>query len=373
MNTIGKQEILLAKITASHSTHHANCLNADLACFKIRIGLYSDAREIIAHLKEANLPNPSYELSVRLHLAEGLFEYYGNFGGSSTDSVQRAYALSAAYRDVDLQSICAAWLAQWSYSVLDIPDMTSKLLESLDLARPDNFQALSRSCLVAAQAFHLAGDAHEAQSWYSLARRYALQDSDEATSSAVMHNMAWLRMLSLRTAVLRDRCEVPDDDLSIATVESMEQFDYLHDDQSWASLKPILKAQALSLTGQFDSALESYKTIFEHGVDPKRIEPNVYADIAHCNARIGKLAAAESNIFKAISLLTASTQIDDLAATYSMASKTYKLVGDFSLSEYYDDLAASAWVKFTSLQISIRDHLKPIAKENKARIIPGPI
>ena len=71
-------------------------LRVQRAILWLRHGREAEAREELDRLHEAALTHPRVELAAWLHLAEGLWTYFGAFGGDGRDRVRRARVMAAA-------------------------------------------------------------------------------------------------------------------------------------------------------------------------------------------------------------------------------------------------------------------------------------
>lgn len=341
---------LEAEIAAAKTPLEADCKRAERAAYLARLGRFDEAKSEVGALQDRYGRSPQVEISVRVNLAEGLIAYYANVGVSTTDRVQRAYALSLAAAIGPLRAICSAWLAQWDYSRLDMGALARHVGEALAYADPQNYSARSRACLVAAQALHLAGRPDLAKVWYNRAHICATHEGDDVTISALMHNMAWLRMLTMRQMVLTGSGDASAGEHALLNAESTENFDELKGDSSWQELKPILRAQIVSLRGDAAQALALYEQYLKAVEAPSRLQANLLADKAWCHVSLGQFSQAAQNAEVALGLLVEETQVDDRAATHSRLAQVYAALGDVNRSEDQAALAKSLWGEHSLMQ-----------------------
>lgn len=323
-----------------------DCRLAELAAYQARMGKFDDARKQISVLRQRNHGNPKIQLSVRLHFAEGLLSYFGNDGVTNADGVQRAYALSTAAGLTEMRALSAAWLAQWDYTRLDVDALDSHVREALQLAGPDDHASRARANLVVAQILHLAGHLDLAQPWYRRARDHAAAGFDDATIGALMHNMAWQRMLLFRQAVLTNSVDLSAGKYALTNAESTSQFGQIIGDTSWPTLTPILRAQIVSLSGNSAEALAIYTQHLSGESVPERWQANLLADKAWCHAVLQQPEAARDCAVRALANLTDDTQMDDRAATHSRLAQTFvQLKADESAGRHRL-LAEKLWADF---------------------------
>jgi tetratricopeptide (TPR) repeat protein len=281
---------------------------------------------------------------------------------AARDKVLRSHALSTAAGLTPMRALSAAWLAHLDYARLDVEAMTRHVRQALELANQEQHSIQSRSGLVIAQALHLAGRYDLALPWYNRARRHAIQDGDDATVGAVLHNMAWLHMSTVRQATFVGRVGSSESEHVLTSAESTKNFDELFGVSSLADLEPILRAQVLSLKGRADDALRLYERhLMRAGFrGALRLRANLLADQAWCRAQGGDIARAMDDALEAASSLHAETQVDDLAAAHSRLAQTFLALGQSAIAEMHRDYAAIAWLSFSDLQVRVVELLGQI-------------
>jgi hypothetical protein len=339
-----------AEIAAAATPVEADCKRAERAAYLSRLGRFAEARSVLDGLHQKHDRSPQVNVSAWSNLAEGLLDYFSNIGVSKGDRVQRAYALSVAAGLQPLRALCAAWLAQWDYTRLDMDGLAEHVAEAFRYASPQQHAARSRASLVAAQALHLGGRADLAQVWYRKSKDHATADSDDVTISALMHNMAWLRMLTLRQIVLAGYGDPEAGRHALLNAESTAHFDVMVGDSSWQELKPILRAQIVSLQGDAVQAVSLYEEHLAGAKAASRLQANLFADKAWCHAQCGQLMEASVCAELAITSLSDETQIDDRAATHSRVAQAFEILGAIDEGREHQLLAAKAWSSHRTLQ-----------------------
>jgi tetratricopeptide (TPR) repeat protein len=323
----------------------ADCLRAERAGYLARLGHFEEVSLELAALHERYDPRPNVEISAWLNLVEGLEIYFSAVGLPTNDKVKRSLALSSAAGLQRLRALSSAWLSQFDYVRSDLDSMAKNVRISLKVAASNHHSARSRATLVVAQALHLAGRLDLALPWYRKARDHAVTEGDDATTSALMHNMGWLRMLALRQGVLSGKDGLLGSRHALMNAESTTQFDTLTGDMSWDALKPILRAQILSLQGDFLGALALYES---HLVDAEyegtaRLQANLLADKAWCLTMSGRSDAGESCAKHALGRIHPETHNDDRAAAHSRLAQVFGLLSDAASEKFHLKLAAEAW------------------------------
>jgi len=357
---------LEAEIAAATSQLEADCKRAERAAYLARLARLEEAQIVVEELQARNGLNPNVTLSVWTNFANGLLTYYGNIGVSTDDRVQRAHALSVAAGLRPLQAMCAAWLAQWDYSRLDMNALAGHVHEALALANADHHTARSRACLVTAQALHLAGRIDLATRWYERSRFHAAADGDDVTMSALMHNKTWLHMLTMRQAVLlAGREEIEAAKQALANAASTDGFDEIKGDRSWSELKPILRAQIVSLQGNPSQAVRLYEQHLASAGAPARLQANLFADKAWCHMQLLESDRATACAELALTNLSDETQVDDRAATHSRLAQVFSSLGDAVRHKNHLELAHEAWDEHLRLQASALELLAPMGEQGR--------
>ena len=355
-----------AEIASAPTLLESDCKRAERAAYLARLGRFDEARAAMAELQGRYGATPHVEISIAMNLAEGLISFFDNLGADDTDKVQRAHALSVASGRQQSRAICAAWLAHWAYSRLDMVTLAEHVREALTHADDANHAARARACLVAAQALHLAGRLDLAKPWYDRSRICATDRGDDVTVRAILHNMAWLRMLMFRQAVLTGDGQAHAGRHALLSAESAESLDLLAGDTSWSELKPMLKAQIASLHGDADEALALYRRHLPAAREPSRLQANLLADKAWCHARLGQRDDALQAADASLNSLADDTQIDDRAATHSRLAQAFDILED-ARKEAQMLAATQAWRQFSVLQQQAVDLLAGLDERGAAQ------
>lgn len=341
---------LEADIAAARTPVEADCRRAERVAYLARLGRFDEGRSELDALHQRYDRHPRVEVSAWCNLAEGLLSYFGNVAVTG-DRVQRAYALSVAADLKPLRAICAAWLAQWDCAKFDWSSLAAHLTEALQLATPANHSARSRASLVAAQALHIGGRPDLAQAWNRRAKDHATAEGDDATISALMHNMAWLHMMTMRQAFLTGSGDRDAGRHALMSAESNAHFDAMIGDSGWQQLKPILRAQIVSLAGDAVQALSLYSEYLGRTKSVQRLQANLLADKSWCHAELGQFPEARASAESAINSLIDETQIDDRAATHSRLAQAFGLMGAEEERMQQEQLAHGAWKEFERVQL----------------------
>ena len=360
---------LEARIASASSRLSQDCLLAERACYRARQGFLAEAEETINVLRKRYQSDPKDVLSARINLAEGLLRHFRDMHSLSREKFHRAYALSEISENNDLIALTAAWLAHVEYLCGDFELMAKHLHRSIQTSSPTNHAALSRSSLVAADAFHLAGRLDLAQPWYTKARVHANTEGDDATTSAFLHNMAWLRAANLRQTQFCGLAQSPGGEHALISANSVLHFDQIVGTNSLNSLVPILQAQILSLLGESEQALRLYEEHLDLAVREglNRMHSSLLADQAWCRLQTGDIEAAIRDAVAAQDLMDPKAHPDDRASSHSRLSQVFGATGNLESQKRHAELAEEAWKMHSTMQHTILNCLASLPSELSVR------
>jgi tetratricopeptide (TPR) repeat protein len=348
-----------AEIASATTQMAADCKRAERAAYYARLGNFEMARGELDELHRIYDSRPNVLISSWLHLAEGLVSFFSDMNPAARGMILRSHALSTAAKLNQVQSLSAAWLAHMDYLQTNIPSMARYATESFRLSGEQNHAARSRASLVLAQAYHLAGRLDLALPWYGRSRDHALADGDEATVSALMHNMAWLRAQQIRFRAWRLPESLSDEQHALLGAESTANFDLLIGSTSLPSLVPMLRAQIMTERRQYAEAL----ALFESGIEAairqglSRLRADLLADQAWCRVHLGQLELARSDALEAEAGIDMHEQFGDRAMPHRRLSQIFGALGETESAIHHDELANEAWSGHVAIQTQILEVL----------------
>lgn len=328
------------------------CLRAEKAGHLARQGRIEQARDELQAVHALFDRQPHVEVSAWLSVAEGYLAYFTNLSDAARDKFQRAHALSRASGLLHLQALSAAWLAHMAYTRFDLPAMGAHLTEALSTALPDQHNARARASLVAGTAYHYAERLDLAQTWYARARVAAVQEGDEATLSALAHNMAWHRGNHAMQAVVFGGHVGDQARHAQAGAEASGNFDQWMGTSSLDALVPMLCAVVASAQGRHADALVLYD---KHLADAQRqglgrMRGNFLIDMAWCHWHVGDVALARSLADEGLGALGADMHVDDRAVAHGRLAQLRECMGEPDLAATHAALARTDWAAHQALQ-----------------------
>lgn len=364
MNSSRLLNRLDSEIASTTDMLSINCLRVERACYLCRQGHCDEARSTVLEIREYYRRVPNLEISVWLSLAEGLLIHFSNMGTLARDKFHRAYALSAAGGLTQMNSVCAAWLANMDYLLGDMKSMVHHVGQSLGFASEENHSARSRANLVVAHAYHLSARLDLARPWYAKAHQHAVAEGDDATVSALMHNMAWLRFANLLQETVCGSTISASGEHALSSANSTLQWDSMKGSTSLQALAPILRAQILVVSGQFHEALSLYEKHMSSAIlqGMEKQHANLVADQAWCRVNMSQRDAAFSDAYYAESLINPVGHFDDRAPAHSRLAQVYSALGLPDSAARHSEFAKIAWHGHTELQNQTLSYLADLAK-----------
>lgn len=348
------------EIATSPSCAQTDCKRAERAAYLARLGLSIQAKADLDALRHAYLSRPNAEVSAWLNLVDGLVGHFVDMRPEARDRILRAHALSSAAGILNVRALSAAWLAHMDYLRLNVPSMARYAAEALRVSIEQQHSVRSRVGLVLAQAYHLSGKLEMALPWYAMARDHAVAEGDDATLSALMHNMAWLRAQRLRAS----DCGLADkpsrtEGHALLAAEAVASFDSLIGSKSLTTLVPVLRAQILTVRKEYGEAL----AIFEAELIPAlkegmgRLHADLLADQAWCRVNVGQRTAALADAKHAELSIDLEGQFDDRALAYGRLVQVFYALEEPDSAQRNSELAKEAWAAHVSIQREIVDAL----------------
>ena len=341
------------EIATAKSQVEADCKRAERAAYQARLGLCTQAKDELEALRELYRSRPRVEVSAWLNLVDGLIGHFENMSSDARSKVLRSHALSSAGGIVRVQALSAAWLAHMDYLRLNISSMVQHSEEALRLSTKQDHAVRSRVALVVAQAYHLSGRLDWALPWYARARDHALAEGDDATLSALMHNMAWLRAQRVRAGdcgLASEPTKV--EEHALLAAESTASFDLLIGSESLPSLVSVLRAQVLTVRKQYGEALALFEAELPSalGSGMGRLQADLIADQAWCRIQLGQRSAAFADANRAEASIDRAGQFDDRALAHARLAQVFAALDQGDRAEIANNLAKEAWGSHVAIQ-----------------------
>ncbi len=324
-------------------------LQVQRAILWLRHGREAEARAELDRLHARALVHPRIELAAWLHLAEGLMAYFGAFGGDARDRVRRARVVAAGAGLAPVQALADAWLAQMDFVGRDIDGLVTHAQAALAALQPTDHGAAYRVATALASAWSLAAGEAAAAPWYAWARQHAIAEGDDAGLAALHYNQTLMRALRIRHAALAGQ---PGEGPAVLLgIDSIGRYDDAVGGSARADLTPLLRAQLLTVQGDFAEAAALLQAQLPAAMAAglARLGISLLADLAWCWANTGEALRARALADQAALEVQAEDprccDTDELAALHARLAQVYARLREDGLAAAQADAAGAAWAR----------------------------
>ena len=325
-----------------------------------RQGRLEEANDAIARVRERFGNKLSPSIGAWLMLSEGIIHFFQERRSEADERIRRAYAISVAAGLKLVRPACSAWMAHIDFNLLRFEDMVVHLDEALRLAGADDHQAQARASLVLADALHFSGDFLAAKPWYEKTRQHATSEGDEATLSALLHNVAAFRVGNIRVADAFGAVSPLEAKRARMEAISALSFDIGIGTASFTMLLPLLHGQLLTVDQKYEEAEAVLQNIDLDKLETKSI-PLLLVDLAWCNAVLGKREESFNLVERVVGLISASTDIDEFAYINARLAQIAVHHHDASRAQEFRDAAVAAFDRHRQAQAVLRRRLTTLS------------
>lgn len=345
------------QINAASDRFIRRCLLAERAAYLARLGEMNLARDDLRNVQSENNLEPNIRVSILANIADGVINYYQDMSPIAIDRYQRARALASASGQDDLQARIDSLIALLEYGFHHFDRMFEHLEQAAAKASVDDYQTLCRICMIAGQTLHLANNYDLAIAWYQKAKYFANEAHDDASMSALLHNMASIWVVNWRNSQLGKIATTDSPQVARVGANSTSNFDQIIGSSALAELTPLMKAQILSLECKYEEALKVY-TLTLPSLSLKALggwRSWLLADMAWCNLQLGNIKDAKIGFENSARELSEEHHLDDQAATLTRLSEGLDILDQKELADSSRIKAIAAWKEFILLQSRMRD------------------
>lgn len=322
-------------------------------------GRTAEAIKSIKVVREQFGKDLHFDIASWLMLAEGVLHYFQAQTFEAYDRIRRAYGLAIALQNNSALPSCAAWMAHMEFYDGKYIDMAKHIEEALERALSNDHQAIARSSLVLATAYHVAGEFQLARPWYESARLNAAAEGDDATISATLHNMASFRAANLRLDDAFGEAQPGDTRRANLEASSSITYDYAVDHRGLDFLSRMLRGLLFTIDKKFESALEEFGRVDESAV-PLRLMPLIKVDRAWCHANTGNSSTAWQLALEIPGTLSNVSDDDDLAYINCRLSQISAICGQDTLANDFKGRADTSLLRHRKFQSELLETISGI-------------
>ena len=246
-------------------------------------------------------------------------------------------------------ALADAWLAQMDFVGRDIEGLIGHAQAALAALQPTDHAAGCRVATALAMAWSRAAGDDAATPWYAWARQHAIAEGDDAALAALHYNQTLMRALQIRQAVLAgERSEAA---AALLSIDSIGRYDDAVGGSARADLTPLLRAQLLTVQGDFAeaAALLQAQLPAATATGLARLGISMLADLAWCWANTGEVLRARALADQAALEAQAEDErccdIEELAALHARLAQVYARLREDGLAAAQADAATAAWAR----------------------------
>lgn len=337
------------------------------ACFMARLSRVPEAQ---AHLKAAMPDKVAYEplLNGWVLFCEGLIEHFDSLGATALSKFRRAHAVSLSIGNRELAAISSAWIASTEFAASNIDGFAGPLNRAFDFAEAENFPALTRACILVADALSWSGNHAAAKPWYRRAWRHAVDDADFPMQIVALHNEAAYQVAH---SVVLDCLGLPCEDLvrsASVCLDSAGSLDVGIGRNRLTSIIPLLRAELHSVQGRWDESIALFDVfLVDSSVEPAaRQFPKCVAQRGYCKAQLGDLGGALVDIESALEGAAVCCDMDDLYVLHARSAQVLRMGGRVGDAVAHDAIALRCHASFEADQANISRQLLPLVERLEA-------
>ena len=327
-----------------------------------RHGMSAEALTAIKNVRNHYGTDLDPEVASWLMLAEGVLNYFLARTAEAYGRIRTAYGLAVALQTDSALPICAAWMALIEFHDGEYVKMCSHLEEALTQAKSDDHPAHARASLVLADAYHLSGSYLLARPWYEEARFRAADDGDNASLSAMLHNVASIRAANTRLDDTFGLDAVKETQRASLETASSRHYDHAINTHGLGFLSLLLRGLTKTLSKNFAEAIDLFMQ-----VDPEKLQRQMlspyYIDLAWCHTNIGHSDEADRYLTTALTSATEMKEDDDRAYFYSRAAQVAERLARQLEADSFRIDANQYLTKHREFQIRLRNQLDMIRKK----------
>jgi tetratricopeptide (TPR) repeat protein len=205
------------------------------------------------------------DVAARVICIEGICSHYSGDLQKSIERFRLAMAIARQYGTVQTRLFTSGWMALGHYNsgrFIEAANLLGGARSEIGFAEPDTrFRFASLSTMLHA----FAGEERGFEAWFSLARREAIQCGEQFMTSALLYNVASLRVANAIVEFLNKCVLEPNRGLSsdLLFLRSSENYDLLVSVGNQTALHSLLQGQCLCLLGDYGGAIGKFQKFLD--------------------------------------------------------------------------------------------------------------
>jgi hypothetical protein len=352
------------RLRTETDAHQRAELKAKVAGYMARLGRFQEAKDVIAEVRQIFGDGRSGRVTALLMIAEALTMYYERLASGASDRVARALLLAHAMKDQEVVSLASAWKAFLDFEDSKFESAFRSIGVSLAHVEETNHASWTRNSIVLALGFSLCGDASSSQHWFLKGRHHALEEGDQVSLDALLHNkavfgLAWLR--AQRCKGLENPQQTARARLELSSTRNLQA---LAGVSAHGNYVDLADARLLMLEQQFEKALDALARVAGFGPFPTgHFNRSLLAlERAFCLAKLGRHSDAEAAMTLYDEKELTSLDVDDRLVSAWMKYELASLGPQFGNGQACKTSLEGAIAEQDQLIVRLKSLLEPFAR-----------
>jgi hypothetical protein len=325
-----------------------------------RLGRFTEARQVIAAVRQQFGQGQSGRVTVWLMLAEGLIHHYEDLSPVALERIRGAQALGMAMGYSTIVALASAWKAHIEFERSDFESMIGSVDLAMKHAGASEHDAQTRLAIVLSNAFMVAGDREQGQLWFKFGHTHAVKNGDQVSIDALLYNRAAFLLSSLRS--LNCRQSISADALTSARMEiaSAKNIQHLLGVSALEGHVRLLDARLQLLESKYESAISALQIVrsavpfASHNFNQDFIELEVcFAQmmLGQVDFAVANLPLSRTNQFEVL-------DVDERLVAAWMLTKMAAIDNRVGAESEYATLVERLWVEYVESCDSLRARLQ---------------
>jgi tetratricopeptide (TPR) repeat protein len=320
-------------------------------------GSTNEALQLVRNVRELFFISGNADLSVEVMVLEGICEIYGGELETALDRLERAAAIASSFGSGRAVGLAVAWKSLCEFNLgRHLKSAESILLAHKNIQDLDSFVRF-RVASMTSMLFEYSGDRPSSVYWFRLARVEASRCDNPSLLSALIYNIAMLRVGSRAIAGLygESLSQLRSDDVDFSFVQSSWNYDLHSGSRLQVELHDLVKAQLFVSDHRFEEAVSCCRAFLKFET---RVAAVNAARAKICLSwSLAKLGADPGDIRCLDESLKSLMDADDLALAHDKICYLNEKCGDLDMSSFHR-LESDKWLlEFSRIRGLIRELL----------------
>jgi tetratricopeptide (TPR) repeat protein len=312
---------------------------------------------IISEIRRAVQVADQPDLAVKVICLEGICAQYSGNLTKSFERLKAAQLLGSRYGSIQTSLFAMGWLALCNYNAGNLQEAIQILADACKSIELAESSVRFRVASLLSMLHTYSGERKASEDWFAVARREAFASGDRLMMSALIYNVAALRVsCALAEFVLSDERSPPSEFSSDLTfMKSAENYDSLVGAQNQFALHSLLQALSLVVLRDYNGASDRFSYFIDQKCATRESEyAKAEFGLLLCDLKLGRPVEGSRRIEELLDLMVDD---DDLLFAHYVLVQFYRFTNQGCMYDRSLELFASSGHKLVSLRAEVRDSL----------------